>query len=107
MRRVNCSILDYGTINFGEIGANFALQLSMRTQFVKISNKIVIVENQCEKLSKESVKQQESQEGHGLFTTLNKCDIILNFDLMKKKLLRLGKNNHKAQEITLTWLKNY
>ena len=31
----------------GEIGANFSLQLSSRTQFAKISNKKVIAENQC------------------------------------------------------------
>ena len=47
MPRVNCSILDYET--FGEIGANFSLQLSSRTQFDKIINKKVIAENQCEK----------------------------------------------------------
>ena len=37
---------------FGEIGANFSLQLSLtqRTQFAKISNKKVIAENQCEKI---------------------------------------------------------
>ena len=34
---------------FGEIGANFSLQLSSRKQFAKISNKTVIAENQCEK----------------------------------------------------------
>ena len=34
---------------FGEIGADFSLQLSSRTQFAKISNKKVIAENQCEK----------------------------------------------------------
>ena len=34
---------------FGEIGANFSLQLSSRTQFAKISNKKVVAENQCEK----------------------------------------------------------
>ena len=34
---------------FGEIGANFYLQLSSRTQFAEISNKKVIIENQCEK----------------------------------------------------------
>ena len=50
MRRVNCSILDYETI--GEIGANFSLQLSRRTQFAKISNKKVITKNQCEKHKK-------------------------------------------------------
>ena len=33
----------------GEIGANFSLQLSARTQFAKINNKKVIAENQCEK----------------------------------------------------------
>ena len=34
---------------FGDIGANFSLQLSSRTQFAKIENKKAIVENQCEK----------------------------------------------------------
>ena len=34
---------------FGEIGAYFSLQLSLRTQFAKISNKKVIAENQSEK----------------------------------------------------------
>ena len=33
----------------GEVGANFSLQLSSRTQFTKINNKKVIAENQCEK----------------------------------------------------------
>ena len=47
MRRVNCSMLDFG--KFGEIGTNFSPHLSVRTQFAKISNKKVIVENQCEK----------------------------------------------------------
>ena len=34
---------------FGEICANFSLQLSLQTQFAKISNKKVIAENQFEK----------------------------------------------------------
>ena len=34
---------------FGEIGANFSLQLSSRTRFDKFNKKIVIAENQCEK----------------------------------------------------------
>ena len=37
MHRVNCSILDFGTV--GEIGANFSPQRSSRRQFAKISNK--------------------------------------------------------------------
>ena len=32
----------------GEIGANFPLQLALRTQFAKISNKKVIAENLCD-----------------------------------------------------------
>ena len=40
---------------FGEIGANFSLQLSSRTQFAKFSNKKVIAENQCEKHKKTKV----------------------------------------------------
>ena len=34
---------------FGEIGANFPVQLSSRSHFVKIENKKVIAKNQCEK----------------------------------------------------------
>ena len=34
---------------FGEIGANFSLQLSSPTRFDKINKKKVIAENQCEK----------------------------------------------------------
>ena len=33
----------------GEVGPNFSLQLSSQTQFAKVKNKEVIVENQCEK----------------------------------------------------------
>ena len=36
----------------GEVGANFSLQLSSRTQFTSINNKNVIAENQCEKHKK-------------------------------------------------------
>ena len=39
----------------GEVGANFSLQLSSRTQFTKINNKKVIAENQCEKYKKSSL----------------------------------------------------
>ena len=42
---------------FGEIGANFSLQISSRTQFAKISNKKVIAENQCEKHKNKSLIQ--------------------------------------------------
>ena len=41
----------------GEVGANFSLQLSSRTQFTKINNKKVIAENQCEKHKKSSLKR--------------------------------------------------
>ena len=40
MRRVNCSSLEVME-PFGETGANFSLQLSSRTQFAKISNKML------------------------------------------------------------------
>ena len=40
----------------GEIGANFSLQFSSRTQFTKINNKKVIAENQCEKHKKSSLE---------------------------------------------------
>ena len=40
---------------FGEIGANFSLQLSSRRRFDKINKKNVIAENQCEKHKKSSL----------------------------------------------------
>ena len=40
---------------FGEIGANFSLQLSSQTRFDKINTKKVIAENQCEKHKKSSL----------------------------------------------------
>ena len=43
----------------GEVGANFSLQLSSRTQFAKIKNKEVIVENQCEKHKKSSLSKTQ------------------------------------------------
>ena len=39
----------------GEVGANFSLQLSSRTQFTKINNKKIIAENRCEKHKKSSL----------------------------------------------------
>ena len=39
----------------GEVGANFSLQLSSRTQFTEINNEKVIAENQCEKHKKSSL----------------------------------------------------
>ena len=59
MRRVNCGIYDVGTA--GEVGANFSLQLSSRTQFTKINNKKVIAENQCEKHKKSSLEAHVGQ----------------------------------------------
>ena len=43
---------------FGEIGANFSLQLSTRIRFDKINKKKVIAENQCEKHKKSSLMSQ-------------------------------------------------
>ena len=40
---------------FGEIGANFSLQLSSRPRFDEINKKRVIAENQCEKHKKSSL----------------------------------------------------
>ena len=57
----------------GEIGANFSLQFSLRTQFAKISNKKVIAENQCEKHKKSSLVL--------LF--------VLDRDISKKKALKM------------------
>ena len=44
----------------GEVGANFSLQLSSRTQFTKMNNKQVIAENQCEKHKKSSLNQYKN-----------------------------------------------
>ena len=38
----------------GEVGDNFSLQLSLRTQYTKFNNKKVIADNQCEKHKKSS-----------------------------------------------------
>ena len=46
---------------FGEIGANFSLQLSSRTRFDKINKKKVIAENQYEKHNQST----ESTDGDG------------------------------------------
>ena len=39
----------------GKVGAKISLQLSSQTQFIKIKNKKVIAENQCEKHKKSSL----------------------------------------------------
>ena len=52
----------------GEVGANFSLQLSSRTQFIKINNKKVIAENQCEKHKKSSLLSKYLK-GDGSFGT--------------------------------------
>ena len=44
---------------FGDVGANFSLQLLSRTQFAKIKNKKVITENQCEKHKKSSLVMRQ------------------------------------------------
>ena len=54
----------------GEVGANFSLQLSSRTQFTKIKNKKVIAENQCEKHKKSSLEINKTIDlGHGKLET--------------------------------------
>ena len=67
---------------FGEIGANFSLQLSSRTWFDKINKKKVIAENQCEKHKKSSLelpklkRRLHSQAHRSLF--MSKCHIVGN-----------------------------
>ena len=46
---------------FGEICANFSLQLSSRTRFGKINKKKVIAENQCKKHKKSFLVVQSEQ----------------------------------------------
>ena len=61
---------------FGEIGANFSLQLSSRTRFDKINKKTVIAENQCEKHKKIEFKRQyETNETETAFETEQFRDI--------------------------------
>ena len=50
----------------GEVGANFSLQLSSRTQFAKINNKKDIAENQCEKHKKSSLTLSTQNLNHGM-----------------------------------------
>ena len=52
----------------GEVGANFSLQLSSRTQFTKINNKKVITENQCEKHKKSSLVLVQPRKTHPFIT---------------------------------------
>ena len=48
----------------GEVGAIFSLQLSSRTQFAKIKNKEIIVENQCENIKKSSLSDTHRNLKH-------------------------------------------
>ena len=57
----------------GEVGANFSLQLSSRTQFTKINNKKVITENQCEKHKKSSLNAFSTCSSINNTTTLRCC----------------------------------
>ena len=43
------SVCGMDFVHFGQIGANFSLQLSSRTQFAIIKNKKVFAENICKK----------------------------------------------------------
>ena len=64
----------------GEVGANFSLQLSSRTQFTKINNKKVIAKNQCEKHKKSSLVQH-------LFSTLFTAVVALAVEVWKSDIL--------------------
>ena len=48
----------------GEVGANFSLQLSSQSQFAKIKNKEVVVENHCEKHKKSSLSDTHRNLKH-------------------------------------------
>ena len=58
----------------GEVGANFSLQLSSRTQITKINNKKVIAKNQCEKHKKSSF----------FVVFLDKSQSLISFFLIKR-----------------------
>ena len=49
------SVCATNLVPFGEIGAIFSLQLSLRTRFDKINKNKVIAENRCEKHKKSSL----------------------------------------------------
>ena len=73
----------------GEVGANFSLQLSSRTQLTKINNKKVIAENQCEK-HKESRSLKISniyrQNAHNMsYMVINDQNKFLAWDSTKQK----------------------
>ena len=59
----------------GEVGANFSLQLSSRTQFTKVNNKKVIAENQYEK-HKLSLVFQFKISKVLLYSTLYHCSLF-------------------------------
>ena len=83
----------------GEVGANFSLQLSSRTQFTKINNKKIIAENQCEKHKKSSLSPRKY--GGGLGSTCVFFIKTLEFSYVSKtaKMKRTQKNN-MIDEIT-------
>ena len=65
----------------GEVGANFSLQLSSRTQFTKINNKKVIAENQSEKHKKSSLSMYYIDNRNNyihiyVFNKISKVDIF-------------------------------
>ena len=66
----------------GEVGANFSLQLSSRTQFTKINNKKVIAENQCEKHKKSSLGISTTAESCHSNMTLANC-MFCNYDISR------------------------
>ena len=68
----------------GEVGANFSLQLSSRTQFTKINNNKVIAENQCEKHKKIEFKSTSF-----LMHVWNEVDLDLEISMRPVCLLMI------------------
>ena len=71
----------------GEVGANFSLQLSSRTQFTKINNKKDSAENQCEKHKKSSLVSSadylcKHQAGQDIGPDLNSNCFVCLFVLL-------------------------
>ena len=62
---------------FGEIGANFSLQLSSRTRFDKINKKKVIAENQCEKHKTSSLVLCAYSVTGFIYVLLMFCDLYV------------------------------
>ena len=88
----------------GEVGANFSLQLSSRTQFTKINNKKVIAENQCEKHKKSSLfiyQKSDSPFKQIYFRASNLVNIILIYHRWEKLTRTVTRHNENPNIVDM------